>query len=161
MINKCPSSDKKQEIKNRVKTVLRTKVWPPDCGSIILDIESPAVDAIFSPATAAAENIIFKINPTDKPIPISDKISINKLKPSMFCISGTFMTGNKNAVRLMLATILTWSGIPPSEKNGALIKNEEILKEATKKITKYWYKLNKFTPGKLNSDPFIINFFQI
>ena len=54
IINKCPSKDKKQEIKNNVKTVLRTNVWPPDCGSIILDIESPAVEAIFSPATAAA-----------------------------------------------------------------------------------------------------------
>ena len=61
----------------------------------------------------------------------------------------------------MLATILTWSGIPPKEKNGALIKNDEIRRDAIKKITKYWYKLNKFTPGKFNSDPFIINFFQI
>ena len=84
IINKCPSKDKKHEIKNNINTVLRTNVCPPDCGSIILDIESPAVEAIFSPATAAAENIIFKINPTDKPIPISDKISMNRLKPSIF-----------------------------------------------------------------------------
>ena len=32
---------------------------------------------------------------------------------------------------------------------------------AGEKIAKYWYKLNKFIPGRLNSDPFIINFFQI
>ena len=44
----------------------------------MLDIDSPAVDAIFSPATAAAEKIIFKIKPTESPIPISDKISKNK-----------------------------------------------------------------------------------
>ena len=76
-----------------------------------------------------------------------DKISKNKLKPCIFWISGTLITGNKKAVRLMLATILTWSGIPPNEKNGVLIKNEEIRKDAMKKITKYWYKLNKFIPG--------------
>ena len=40
-------------------------------------------------------------------MPTSDKININKLNPSKFCISGTLITGNKNAVRLMLATILT------------------------------------------------------
>ena len=62
---------------------------------------------------------------------------------------------------LISAPFFSLGGIPPSEKNGALIKNDEILKDATKKITKYWYKLNKFTPGRLNSDPFIINFFQI
>ena len=159
--NKCPSKDKKHEIRNNIKTELKTSVWPPDCGSIILDIESPAVEAIFSPATAAAENIIFKINPTDNPMPISDRISMNKLKPCIFWISGTLITGNKKAVRLMLATILTWSGIPANEKNGALIKNDEIRKDAIKKITKYWYKLSKFIPGKFNSDPFMINFFQI
>ena len=70
------------------------------------------------------------------------------------------MTGNKNAVKLMLAIILTCKGIPPNEKNGALIKNEEIRKDATKKITIYWYILNKLTPGKVNSMPFIINFFR-
>ena len=42
-----------------------------------------------------------------------------------------------------------------------LIKNEEIRKDATKKITIYWYKLNKLTPGKANSIPFIINFFRV
>ena len=47
------------------------------------------------------------------------------------------------------------------KKKGALIKNDEIRKDARKKITKYWYKLNKFIPGRFNSDPFIINFFQI
>ena len=70
------------------------------------------------------------------------------------------MTGNKNAVKLMLAIILTCKGIPPNEKNGALIKNEEIRKDARKKITIYWYKLNKLTPGKEKSVPFIINFFR-
>ena len=64
----------------------------------MLDIDSPAVDAIFSPATAAAEKIIFKINPTESPIPISDKISINKLNPCSFWIFGTLITGNKNIV---------------------------------------------------------------
>ena len=81
---KCPFKDKKQDIKNKVKTVLKTSVCPPDWGSIMFDIERPAVEAIFSPATAAAENIIFKSNPTDRPIPISDKISMNKLKPCIF-----------------------------------------------------------------------------
>ena len=71
------------------------------------------------------------------------------------------MTGNKNAVKLMLAIILTCKGIPPNEKNGALIKNEEIRKDATKKITIYWYKLNKLTPGKVNSMPFMINIFRV
>ena len=49
----------------------------------------------------------------------------------------------------------------PNEKNGALIKKEEIRKDDTKKITIYWYKLNKLTPGKANSIPFIINFFRV
>ena len=65
------------------------------------------------------------------------------------------MTGNKKAVKLILAIILTCKGIPPNEKKGALIKNEEIRRDATKKITIYWYKLNKLTPGKVNSIPFI------
>ena len=52
-------------------------------------------------------------------------------------------------------------GIPPNEKNGALIKKEEIRRDDTKKITIYWYKLNKLTPGKANSIPFMINFFLI
>ena len=127
----------------------------------MLDIDSPAVDAIFSPATAAAEKIILKINPTESPIPISDNISKNKLKPCIFWISGTLITGNKNAVKLMLAIILTCKGIPANEKNGALIKKEEIRRDDTKKITIYWYKLNKLTPGKANSIPFIINFFRV
>ncbi len=80
----CLKFSKKQDIRNNVKTVLKTSVCPPDWGSIMLDIERPAVDAIFSPATAAAEKSIFKINPTESPIPISDNISINKLKPSIF-----------------------------------------------------------------------------
>ena len=71
------------------------------------------------------------------------------------------MIGNKNTVKLMLTIILTCKGIPPNEKNGALIKNEEIRKDATKKITIYWYKLNKLTPGKANSIPFIIIFFRV
>ena len=41
----------------------------------MLDIDSPAVDAIFSPATAAAEKSIFKISPTESPIPISNDFS--------------------------------------------------------------------------------------
>ena len=127
----------------------------------MLDIDNPAVDAIFSPATAAAEKSVFKINPTESPMPISDNKSINKLKLPIFCISGTLITGNKNAVKLILATILTCKGIPPNEKKGALIKNEVIRKDATKKITIYWYKLNKLTPGKANSIPFIINFFRV
>ena len=71
------------------------------------------------------------------------------------------MTGNKNGVKLILAIILTCKGIPPNEKNGALIKKEEIRRDDTKKITIYWYKLNKLTPGKANSNPFIINFFRV
>jgi hypothetical protein len=55
----------------------------------------------------------------------------------MVCKSGTLITGNKKAVRLIPATILTCNGIPPNEKNGALIKNEDILKDAIKKITRY------------------------
>jgi hypothetical protein len=55
----------------------------------------------------------------------------------MVCKSGTLITGNKKAVRLIPATILTCKGMPLNEKNGALIKNEEILNEAIKKITKY------------------------
>ena len=51
--------------------------------------------------------------------------------------------------------------LPPNEKKGALIKKEEILRDVTKKITIYWYKLNKLTPGKANSIPFIINFFRV
>ena len=47
------------------------------------------------------------------------------------------MTGNKNAVKLMLAIILTCNGIPPYEKNGALIKKEEIRRDDIKKITMY------------------------
>tara|TARA_A100001015_G_scaffold277108_1_gene335975 strand:+ start:491 stop:901 length:411 start_codon:yes stop_codon:yes gene_type:complete len=136
-MNKCPSSDKKHEIKNNINTVLKTSVCPPDCGSIILDIDNPAVDAIFSPATAAAENIMVKISPTDKPIPISDNIMINKLNPGIACISGTLITGNKKAVKLMPTIILTCKGIPLKEKKGALIKNEEIRRDAIKKITKY------------------------
>ena len=155
-MNKWPSRDKKHEIKNNINTVLKTSVCPPDWGSIILDIDNPAVEAIFSPATAAAENMIVKISPTDKPIPISDNIIINKLKPGMVCKSGTLIIGNKKAVRLIPATILTCKGIPPNEKNGALIKNEEILNEAIKKITKYWYKLNKSIPGKLRAVVFIM-----
>ena len=68
---------------------------------------------------------------------------------------------SKNAVKLILAIILTCKGIPPNEKNGALIKKEEIRKDDTKKITIYWYKLNKLTPGKANSIPFIIIFFHV
>ena len=64
-------------IRNKDKTVLITKVWPPDCGSTILAIDNPAVDAIFSPLTEAAEKRIFKIKPTDKPKPISARIIIN------------------------------------------------------------------------------------
>ena len=153
---KWPSNDKKQDIRNKVRTVLNTSVCPPDWGSIILDIDKPAVEAIFSPATAAAENMIVKISPTDKPIPISDNIIINKLKPGMVCKSGTLITGNKKTVRLIPATILTCKGMPPNEKNGALIKKDEILKEAIKKITKYWYKLNKSIPGKLRAVVFIM-----
>ena len=47
------------------------------------------------------------------------------------------MTGNRKAVKLIPAIILTCKGIPPNEKNGALIKNEEIRSDATKKITIY------------------------
>ena len=47
------------------------------------------------------------------------------------------MTGNRKAVKLIPAIILTCNGIPPNEKNGALIKNEEIRSDATKKITIY------------------------
>jgi hypothetical protein len=46
--------------------------------------------------------------------------------------------------------------MPLNEKNGALIKNEEILNEAIKKITKYWYRLNKSIPGKLRAVVFIM-----
>ena len=35
---------------------------------------------------------------------------------------------------LILHTILTCNGIPPKEKNGALIKNDEIRNEATKRL---------------------------
>ena len=47
------------------------------------------------------------------------------------------------------------------QKNQIEEKINNEVEETTKKITKYWYKLNKFTPGSLNSDPYIINFFQI
>lgn len=154
-MNKWPSRDKKHEIKNNINTVLKTSVCPPDCGSIILDIDKPAVEAIFSPATAAAENIMVKISPTDNPIPISDNIMINRLNPGIDWISGTLITGNKKAVKLMPTIILTCKGIPPKEKKGALIKNEEMRKDAIKKITKYWYKLNKSIPGKLRAVVFI------
>jgi len=76
-------------------------------------------------------------------------------------MSGTFKTGNKKAVMLMLATILICKGKPVEEKKGALIKNEDIRKEAIKKIIRYWYKLNKSIPGKLNSVVFMLHFFQI
>ena len=46
-------------------------------------------------------------------------------------------------------------------KKSALIKKEEIRRDDTKKINIYWYKLNKLTPGKANSIPFIINFFRV
>jgi hypothetical protein len=62
---------------------------------------------------------------------------------------------------LMLATILICKGKPLVAKKGALIRNEDIRKEATKKIIKYWYKLNKSIPGKPSSDIFILTFFQI
>ena len=52
-------------------------------------------------------------------------------------MSGTFKTGNKKAVMLMLATILICKGKPLEEKKGALIKNEDIRKEAIKKIIRY------------------------
>ena len=57
-----------------------------------------------------------------------------------------------------LTTILACKGIDPLEKKGALIKKEEIRKDAIKKIIKYCVKLNKFKPGILNSDPFIIHY---
>ena len=143
-------------MRNNDNTELKTSVWPPDWGSIILDIERPAVEAIFSPATAADENNIFNIKPTDTPIPISEKISTNKLNASICCKSGTLITGNKNAVILMLITILACKGIPLLAKKGALIKNEDIRIDAIKKIIKYWYKLNKSNPGIFNSVAFII-----
>jgi hypothetical protein len=37
----------------------------------------------------------------------------------------------------MPTTILTCKGIPPKEKKGALIKNEEMRKDVIKNITKY------------------------
>ena len=52
-------------------------------------------------------------------------------------MSGTFKTGNKKAVILILATILICKGKPLLEKKGALIINEETRKEAIKKIIKY------------------------
>ena len=134
---RCPSNDKKQDIKNKDKIELKTSVCDPDCGSTMLDIESPAVEAIFSPARVAEAKSIFKINPTDNPIPISDKINNNKLNPSICCISGTFKIGNKNAVKLILITILTCNGIPDDPKKGALIIKEDILREAIKKASKY------------------------
>ena len=76
-------------------------------------------------------------------------------------MSGTFKTGNKKAVILILATILICKGKPEEEKKGALIKNEDTRKEAIKKIIRYWYKLNKSIPGKLNSVVFMLHFFQI
>ena len=62
---------------------------------------------------------------------------INRLNPGIDWISGTLITGNKKAVKLMPTIILTCKGIPPKEKKGALIKNEEMRKDAIKKITKY------------------------
>jgi hypothetical protein len=52
-------------------------------------------------------------------------------------MSGTLMTGNKNAVIAILITILACKGIPELEKKGALIKKDEIRNDAIKKITKY------------------------
>ena len=72
------------------------------------------------------KNRIFKIRPTDKPIPISDKINKNNLNPSIWLISGTLITGNKNAVIAILTTILACKGIELLEKKGALIKKDEI-----------------------------------
>ena len=52
-------------------------------------------------------------------------------------MSGKLKTGNKKAVILILATILICKGNPLEEKKGALIKNEDMRKEAIKKIIRY------------------------
>ena len=79
-----------RELETAITAENDPKVVPAWGRSIIPRLEglesklTKAMKAAKASATAAAENIIFKINPTDKPIPISDKISMNRLKPSIF-----------------------------------------------------------------------------
>ena len=145
-------------IRNKDKTVLITKVWPPDCGSTILAIDNPAVDAIFSPLTEAAEKRIFKIKPTDKPKPISARIIINILKTLISIKLGSFIVWKIKNVIHIDKTILTWRGIKLVEKKGILINNALILREEKKKVRTNWYKFVKSSPGKTNA--FIIILFK-
>ena len=145
-------------IRNKDKTVLITKVWPPDWGSIILAMDRPAVDAIFSPLTEAAENNIFIIKPIDKPKPISAKIIINILKMFISIKLGSFIVWKIKNVIHIDKTIRTWRGMKLVEKKGILINNALILKEEKKNVKINWYKFVKSSPGKNNA--FIIILFK-
>jgi hypothetical protein len=72
-----------------------------------LAIDRPAVDAIFSPLTEAAENKIFKMKPIDKPKPISAKIIINILKTLISIKFGSFIVSKIKNVIHIDKTILT------------------------------------------------------
>ena len=114
-------------------------------------MESPAVEAIFSPVTDATENIIDKINPTDKPIAISVNIKNINLNKFNLLISGTLTSLKIKIVIHIDNTILTCKGIKPVEKKGALKSIEEILRETKKYIKIFSYKFVRFKPGKNNS----------
>ena len=68
---KCPSNDINIANRNNCKIWDITGEDEPDVGSTAVAIASPEEDAIFSPASAAAEKKIVRINPADTPIIIS------------------------------------------------------------------------------------------
>ena len=141
MTNKWPSNERKMLIKNNVRTVLITNVCPPDWGSIILAIERPAVDAIFSALTDAAEKRMLSNKPTESPKPISESIIKITFKIFISLTFGTLKYGKIKIDMLIDKTILAWSGIKDIEKNGILIKSAEILSDEKKNEISNWYKL--------------------
>ena len=66
-------------IKNRLNIWLITGDEVPELGSTCIAYPKPHEVAIFSPANAAAENQIVRINPPVSPIAISFKIIAKKL----------------------------------------------------------------------------------
>ena len=98
-------------------------------------IDKPAVEAIFSPATDATEKSILKRNPTESPMPISERIITINLKLSNSKKLGTFTLLKMKKVMHIDITILICMGINAVEKNGELMSNEPIRKD-TKKKTK-------------------------